>query len=85
MKTFAIPTFLLWFENKNGNDSGFYFYPYPGHAKADKPRKNGAKIKRIIRDGTWIQKNNKSHFGYKLHGIIEIDYVLIRRFKKIIA
>jgi hypothetical protein len=57
MKTFAIPTFLLWFENKNGNDSGCYLYPsISWNAKADKPRENGAKIKRIIRDETWTKK-----------------------------
>jgi len=33
-----------------------FIHPYPGHAKADKPRENGAKIKRIIRDETWTKK-----------------------------
>ena len=34
----------LGFENKNGNDSGNYFCPFrSGHAKEDKPQKNGAK------------------------------------------
>jgi len=34
----------LDFENKNGNDSGNYFCPFrSGHAKEDKPQKNGAK------------------------------------------
>ena len=29
----------------------------------------------------WTKKSCKSHFGYKLHSIIDRDYELIRRFK----
>ena len=40
-----------------------------GNAKVDKPRENDTKTKRS-RDWTW--KNGiKSHFGYKLHSIID--------------
>ena len=53
-----------------------------GYAKADKPRENNAKIRRS-RDGTWTKKGDKSHFGYKLHSIIDRDYELIRKFKTI--
>src|SRR5512136_2158069 len=52
----------------------------PGHAKADKPRGDEAKTRRS-KDGTWTKKGGKSHFGYKLHSIIDREYELIRRFK----
>ncbi len=42
--------------------------------------RNEAKIRRI-RDGTWITKSEKSHFGYKLNCIRDRDYKLIRRFE----
>jgi len=50
------------------------------HAKADKPRGDEAKTRRS-KDGTWTKKGGKSHFGYKLHSIIDRNYELIRRFK----
>ncbi len=43
-------------------------------------QRDEAKTRRI-RDGTWTKKRGKSHFGYKLHNIIDRDYELIRRFK----
>jgi IS5 family transposase len=61
-----------------------FIYLDPGHAKADKPNENEAKTRRS-KDGTWTKKGSKSHFGYKLHGIIDRDYELIRRFKTTIA
>ena len=57
-----------------------FIHSDPGHAKADKPRGDEAKTRRS-RDGTWTKKGDKSHFGYKLHNIIDRDYELIRRFK----
>lgn len=57
-----------------------FIHSDPGHAKADKPRRNEAKTRRSG-DGTWTKKGNQSHFGYKLHSIIDRDYELIRRFK----
>ena len=51
-----------------------------GYAKADKPRENEGKTRRNI-DGNWTKKSGESHFGYKLHSIIDRDYELIRRFK----
>jgi len=50
-----------------------------GHAKADKPRENEAKTKR--RRLNMDKKGGKSHFGYKLHSIIDRDYELIRILK----
>jgi IS5 family transposase len=49
----------------------------PGHAKANKPRGDGAKTRRS-KDGTWTKKNSKSYFGYKLHSKSDVDYGLIR-------
>jgi IS5 family transposase len=46
----------------------------------DKFRQNEAKTWRR-RDRIWTKKISKSHFGYKLHSIIDKDYELIRRFK----
>lgn len=57
-----------------------FIHSDPGHAKADKPRGDEAKTRRSS-DGTWTKKGSKSHFGYKLHSIIDRDYELIRRFK----
>jgi IS5 family transposase len=57
-----------------------FIHSDPGHAKADEPRGKDAKTRRS-KDGTWTKKNGKSHFGYKLHTIIDKDYELIRRFE----
>jgi IS5 family transposase len=57
-----------------------FIHSDPGHAKADKPRGDEAKTRRS-NDGTWAKKGGKSHFGYKLHSIIDREYELIRRFK----
>nr|WP_319540446.1 IS5 family transposase [uncultured Methanospirillum sp.] len=51
----------------------------PGHAKSDKPRGDEAKTRRS-KDGTWVKKGQKSHFGYKLHTIVDKETQLIRRF-----
>ncbi len=50
----------------------------PGHAPADTPRGKEAKTRRS-RDGTWAKKGSKSHFGFKLHIIMDKEYQLIRR------
>jgi len=49
----------------------------PGHARADKPRGDGAKTRRS-RDGAWVKKGGKSVFGYKLHMKMDLDHGLIR-------
>jgi len=51
----------------------------PGHDKLDKPRGNEA-LTRRLKDGTWAKKGQKSHFGYKLHTIVDKETQLIRRF-----
>lgn len=51
----------------------------PGHAKSDKPRGDEANTRRS-KDGTWVKKGQKSHFGYKLHTIVDKETQLIRRF-----
>jgi IS5 family transposase len=48
----------------------------------DKSRENEAKIRRN-RDKIWTKKYSKSQFGYKLNSIMDRDYELIRRLKKI--
>src|SRR5512136_2321783 len=40
-------------------------------------RGNNSRTRRS-RDGTWAKKGNESHFGYKLHSKVDIDYGLIR-------
>ncbi|AFV23451.1 transposase IS4 family protein [Methanolobus psychrophilus R15] len=57
-----------------------FIHSNPGHAKADEPRGKDAKTARS-KDGTWAKKGGKSHFGYKLHTIIDKEYELIRRFE----
>jgi IS5 family transposase len=44
------------------------------------PRGEQAETRRS-RDGTWAKKGSKSHFGYKLHILMDRDYQLIRRFE----
>lgn len=34
-----------------------------------------------VPSGTWTKKAFQSHFGYKLHTIVDTDYDLIRRFR----
>lgn len=51
----------------------------PGHANSDEPRGDEAKTRRS-RDGTWAKKGQKSHFGYKLHTIVDKETQIIRRF-----
>lgn len=51
----------------------------PGHAPADKPRKDDAKTRRS-RDGSWAKKGSVSRFGYKLHSLIDKEYQFVRRF-----
>ena len=48
-----------------------------GHAKVDEPRGDDAKTRRS-KDGTWVKKGGKSHFGYKLHTKSDTDFQLIR-------
>ncbi|OPY36483.1 MAG: Transposase DDE domain protein [Methanoregula sp. PtaU1.Bin051] len=50
----------------------------PGHAPANTPRGDEAKTRRS-RDGTWAKKGKKSHFGYKLHILVDKEHQLIRR------
>ena len=49
----------------------------PGHKKVEEPRGPTAKTRRN-KDGEWTKKNGKSHYGYKLHSKMDIDYQLIR-------
>lgn len=49
----------------------------PGSSESKKQRGNEAKTRRS-KDGTWAKKGNESHFGYKLHQTMDIDYCLIR-------
>ena len=61
------------------------FYQFKSwNAKKAKPRENKAKTRRL-RDETCTKKGSKSHFGYKVHRIIDRNYELIRRFKTTIA
>jgi IS5 family transposase len=55
-----------------------FIHSDPGHASSDTPRGGEAKTRRS-KDGTWTKKGGKSHFGYKLHAIMDRDYDLIRR------
>ncbi len=55
-----------------------FIHSDPGHASIDTPRGGEAKTRRS-KDGTWTKKGGKSHFGYKLHAIMDRDYDLIRR------
>lgn len=50
----------------------------PGHKPADTPPGEEAKTRRS-RDGTWAKKGKKSHFGYKLHIMMDKEHQLIRR------
>jgi len=50
----------------------------PGHAKADVPRGDEAKTRRS-KDGEWTKKGKKSFFGYKLHGVMDEKFGLLRR------
>ena len=49
----------------------------PGHARADKPRGDGARTRRS-RGGSWSKKSGKSFFGYKLHAKVDTDHGIIR-------
>jgi len=42
-----------------------------------RPRREKAMTRRS-RDGTWAEKGEELHFGYKLHSKVDIDYGLIR-------
>ena len=55
-----------------------FIHSDPGHASSNTPRGGEAKTRRS-QDCTWTKKGGKSHFGYKLHAIIDRDYDLIRR------
>jgi len=55
-----------------------FIHSDPGHATVDIPRGKDGKTRRS-KDGTWTKKGGKSHFGYKLHSVLDMDYDLIRR------
>ena len=55
-----------------------FIHAEPGHATVDTSRGGEAKTRRS-KDGTWVKKAGKSHFGYKLHILIDRDYDFIRR------
>ncbi len=55
-----------------------FIHADPGHASSDTPRGGEAKTRRS-KDGTWTKKGGKSHFGYKLHAILDRGYDLIRK------
>ncbi len=50
----------------------------PGHAQSDTPRGEDAKTRRS-KGGIWGKDGTKSYFGYKLHGVMDEDFGLIRR------
>ncbi len=50
----------------------------PSHAKSDTPPGEEAKTWRS-KDGTWAKKGTKPYFGYKLHGVMDEDFGLIRK------
>jgi IS5 family transposase len=47
------------------------------HVSSNKPCGGEAKTRRS-RDGTWAKKGDETHFGYKLHSKVDMDYGLIR-------
>ena len=49
----------------------------PGHAKKDKPRGSGA-LTRRSKEGTWSKKGNNSFFGFKMHTLVDKDFLFIR-------
>lgn len=49
----------------------------PGHKPVNAPRQEQAKTRRS-RDGTWAVKNNKAHFGFKMHTQVDQDFQIIR-------
>ena len=55
-----------------------FIYADQGHCTKDTPRGKEAKTRRN-KDGKIMSKNGKSHYGYKLHTIMDTDYNLIRR------
>lgn len=52
----------------------------PGHKPVATPRKEQAKTRRS-KDGTWAVKNNKAHFGFKMHTQVDQEHQLIRKFE----
>lgn len=52
----------------------------PGHQAADTPRGDDAKTRRS-RDGKFAVKYKKTHFGYKLHTLIDTDNDFIWRYE----
>jgi len=55
-----------------------FIYADPGHCRKDTPRGDKAKTRRD-KDGKIMSKNGKTHYGYKLHTIMDTKYDLIRR------
>jgi hypothetical protein len=58
----------LILEKKELIHNATFVYSDHGHSKINKPRENDAKTRRSVY-GTWIKKDWKSHFEYKLYGI----------------
>ena len=51
----------------------------PGRS-GNKPRGEEARTRRS-KDGTWAKKGNDSHFGFKFHDKVDVEYDLIRELK----
>ena len=66
---------MIFIPKKGAIQDATFIEADPGKSK--KPRGRDAKTLRS-RDGTWAKKNNETHFGYKLHSKVDIDYGLIR-------
>jgi IS5 family transposase len=45
---------------------------------SSKNQRGGDSRTRRSRDGTWAKKGDETHFGYKLHSKVDMDYGLIR-------
>lgn len=81
----TIPDFTtVWAFRERLSKTATFITSDHGHAKADKPRGDGAKTRRS-RDGTWVKKNSKSYFGYKLHSKSDIDFGLVSEIETITA
>jgi IS5 family transposase len=57
-----------------------FFTADPGHKRANYPRGNKARTRRN-RDGTFVKKNNKTYFGYKIHTKQDVNTQLIVDFE----
>lgn len=70
---------LIWEELQHQIDKlGFGIHRgVPGHAKKDKPRGDEA-LTRRSKEGTWSKKGNNSYFGYKMHTLVDKEFMIIR-------